>query len=169
MAVNAYLYIDGVEGPSTSKPNHIDVVSFTWGVSQTATYGAGQSGKEAKAGRADFSNLTVMKVLDKTSPLLCDHCASGDILKEVYIVYDKPVADGQDDYFRIYLKDALITSVHLSGSNENPSEAVSFAFQAVEVAYRPEADDGSLDAALRKGYDLASLKPDFAADTSLGG
>src|ERR1044072_6611217 len=107
MAVNAYLFIDGIEGPSTSKPNHIDVLSFSWGVSQTAVYGAGASGKEAKAGRADFSNLTIMNVLDKTTPLLCDHGASGDMLIEVSILYDKPVGDKQQDYFRVYLKDAL--------------------------------------------------------------
>jgi len=168
MAVNAYLYIDGVEGPSTSKPDHIDVLSFSWGVSQTSTYGPGQSGKEAKAGRADFSTLTILKVLDKTTPFLCDHCASGDILDQVYLVYDKPVGDKQDDYFRVYLKDALITSVQLSGSNENPTETVSFAFQAVEVAYRPEKDDGELDGAIRKGYDLSTLTPDFAASEALG-
>ena len=168
MAVNAYLYIDGVEGPSTSKARCIDILSFSWGVSQTSTYGAGASGKEAKAGRADFSNLIINKVLDKTTALLADHCASGDILKEVYILYDKPVGTDQQDYFRIYLKDALITSVQLSGSNENPSESVSFAFQGVEVAYRPEKDDGTLDAAIRKGYDLETLKSDYAAPSNLG-
>lgn len=168
MAVNAYLYVDGVEGPSTSKPNCIDILSFSWGVSQTSVYGTGASGKEAKAGRADFSNLTVMKVLDKTSPLLADHCASGNILKEVYMIYDKPVGDKQEDYFRIYLKDALITSLQLSGSSENPTESVSFAFQAVEIAYKPEKDDGTLDAAIPKGYDLESLKADFAAPKALG-
>ena len=167
MAVNAYLYVDGVEGPSTSRTGCIDVLSFSWGVSQTSTYGAGASGKEAKAGRADFSNLTIMKVLDKTTPLLCDHCATGNILSKVYILYDKPVGDKQQAYFRIWIKDALITSVQLSGSNENPSESVSFAFQGVEVAYAPEKDDGSLDAAIRKGYDLEKLTADFAADDGL--
>ena len=167
MAVNAYLFVEGVDGPSTSKPNHIDVLSFSWGVSQTSTYGAGASGKEAKAGRANFTDLSIMKVLDKTSALLADHCASGDILKEVYILYDKPVGDKQQDYFRIYCKDALITSVQLSGSNENPTESVSFAFQGVEVAYRPEKDDGTLDAAIRKGYDLETLKSDYAAPSNL--
>src|SRR5256714_705210 len=167
MAVNAYLYIDGVEGPSTSKAKCIDIISFSWGVSQTSVYGAGASGKEAKAGRADFSNLTIMKVLDKTSALLCDHCASGDVLKEVYILYDKPVGDKQQDYFRIYLKDALITSVQMSGSSENPTESVSFAFQGVEVAYRPAKDDGTLDAAIRKGYDLETLKSDYAAPSNI--
>jgi type VI secretion system secreted protein Hcp len=163
MAVNAYLFVDGVNGPSTSKPGLIDIISFSWGVAQTSTYGAGASGKEAKAGRADFHNLTIMKVLDATTPLLADHCASGDILKDVYILYDKPVGDAQQDYFRLYLKDALITGVHLSGSNENPSESVSFAYQGIEYGYKPEKDDGSLDAAIRKGFDLTTLKPDFAA------
>lgn len=164
MAVNAYLYVDGIEGPSTSRTNHIDVLSFSWGVSNTAVYGAGASGKEAKAGRADFTNLTIMKVLDKTTPLLCDHAASGNILSKVYILYDKPVGDKQQDYFRIWLKDALITSVQLSGSNENPTESVSFAFQATEVAYKPEKDDGSLDAAVSKGYNLETLTADYAAE-----
>lgn len=167
MAVNAYLFIDGVDGPSTSRTNHIDILSFSWGVSNTSTYGAGASGQEAKAGRADFSNLSIMKVLDKTSPLLADHCASGNILSKVYILYDKPVGDKQQAYYRIWIKDALITSVQDSGSNENPSESISFAYQAVEVAYAPEKDDGSLDAAIRKGYNLETLTPDFAADDPL--
>ena len=171
MAVNAYLYIDGIKGPSTSKTDHIDILSFSWGVSQTATYGTGASGHEAKAGRADFSNLSIMKVLDKTSPLLCDACATGHIFDKAYMLYSKPVGEGtsakQQAYFRIWLKDALITSVQLSGSNENPSESVSFAFQAVEIAYAPEKEDGSLDAAIRKGYDLELLKANFAASAAL--
>ena len=167
MAVNAYLYIDGITGPSTSKTGFIDILSFSWGVSQTTTYGAGASGKEAKAGRADFSNLSIMKVLDKTSPLLADHCWSGNILDKVYILYDKPVGDSQQDYFRIFLKDALITSIQMSGSSENPSESISFAFQAVEVAYKAEKDDGTLEAALGKGFDLSSLKSDYAAPDAM--
>lgn len=167
MAVNAYLYVDGTTGPSTSKTGFIDILSFSWGASNTTTYGAGASGKEAKAGRADFTDLTIMKVLDATSPLLMNHCASGDILKKVYLLYDKPVGDKQSDYFRIYLEDALVTSVQLSGSSENPTESVSFAFQKVEIAYKPEKDDGSLDAAIRKGFDLSSLKSDYAAPSNL--
>jgi type VI secretion system secreted protein Hcp len=108
-----------------------------------------------------------MKVLDKTTPALCDHCATGNIFPKVYILYDKPVSDKQQAYFRVWLKDALITSVQLSGSNENPTESVSFAFQAVEIGYSPEKDDGSLDAAIRKGYNLETLTADFAADDPL--
>jgi type VI secretion system secreted protein Hcp len=163
MAVNAYLYVDGITGPSTSKTGFIDILSFSIGASNTSTYGAGASGLEAKAGRADLSNLTIMKVLDKTSTTLFNHCCSGDILSKVYIVYDKPVGTAQADYYRVYLQDALITSVQQSGSNENPSESVSFAFQAIEIAYKAEKDDGTLDGAVQAGFNLETLKSDYAA------
>jgi type VI secretion system secreted protein Hcp len=159
MAVNAYLKIDGLDGPSTSRPSHIDILSFSIGASQVATYQAGASGYEAKAGRADLNNLSIMKVTDKTTPLLFDHCVTGNILKKVTLVYDKPIGDKQEDYFKIELDDALITSQQLSGSSENPTESISFAFQKIHVAYAAEKDDGSLDAFLPKGFDLSTLKP----------
>jgi len=157
--VNAYLIIDGVEGPSTSKPKAIDIMSFSFGAEMVATYQAAASGKESRSGRANIQNLTVMKVLDKTSPLLFDHCVTGDILKEVTLTYDKAVKDAQQDYFSVVMTDALITSVSLSGSQENPTETVSFAFQKVKVGYAPEKDDGTLDGMVYKGFDMATLKP----------
>jgi type VI secretion system secreted protein Hcp len=163
MAVNAYLIVDGITGPSTSKTGAIDILSFSIGASNTATYGTGASGMEAKAGRADLQNLTIMKVLDKTSTTLFNHCCSGDILKKVIVLYDKPVGTEQADYYRVYLQDALITSVQHSGSNENPTESVSFAFQAIEIAYKAEKDDGTLDGAIAAGFNLETLKSDYAA------
>jgi len=163
VAVNAYLIVDGITGPSTSKTGAIDILSFSIGASNTSTYGAGASGLEAKAGRADLSNLSIMKVLDKTSTTLFNHCCSGDIPKKVILLYDKPVGTSQEDYYRVYLEDALVTSIQHSGSNENPTESVSFAFQAIEIAYKAEKDDGTLDAAIAKGFNLETLKSDYAA------
>jgi type VI secretion system secreted protein Hcp len=157
MAVNAYLLIEGINGPSTSKTNAIDVLSFSFGASQTAVYGVGASGKEAKAGRADFSNLSIMKVLDKTSPFLFEACVKATVIKKVTLLYDKPVGGAQADYFKITLGDALVTSAQLSGSSENPSESVSFAFQSIEVAYAAEKDDGTLDSFIPKGFSLETL------------
>ena len=34
-----------------------------------------------------------MKVLDKTSPLLFDDCVTGNYLKKVDIIYDKPMGN----------------------------------------------------------------------------
>jgi type VI secretion system secreted protein Hcp len=159
MAVSAYVTIDGREGPSTAHKGSIDVLSFSFGASQTATYGTGASGMEARAGRADVSNLTIMKVTDKLSPNLFDDCVTGNILKTVTIFYDKMLGDDSQDFYKIEMTDAMITSVQTSGSSEVPVESVSFAFQKVKVCYNPEADDGSLAGWVEKGFDMNILKP----------
>lgn len=157
MAVNAHLIIDGVKGPSTSKADAIDVLSFSFGSSNSSVIGSGSSGGETRSGRANVSDLSIMKVMDKTSPLLFDHCVSGDLIKKVEIQYDKPVGDKQDCYFKIVMTNALITSVQLSGSSENPTESVSFAFSTVKVSYNPEKD-GKLTGWIDKGWDVQKLK-----------
>lgn len=158
MAVNAYMIIDGRPGPSTSKKDAIDILSFSFGASQTSVIGVGSSGGEARSGRANLQDISIMKVVDKVSPLLFDDCVTGNYLKKVDIIYDKPMGDSQEDYFKIHLEDALITSVQISGSSENPVESVTFAYSKIKVSYNPE-EDGSLKGFIDKGFDVLKLKP----------
>jgi type VI secretion system secreted protein Hcp len=154
MAVNAYLVIDGLPGPSTSKQNAIDILSFSFGASMTTSEDAGGG---LRAGRADVSHVTVMKLLDKTSPDLFQHCTTGDFLAKVDVIYDKAMGDQQEDYFKLSMQDALITSVQLSGSNENPTESISFAFKKIQVCYNREKD-GKLQGFVQKGFDTEKIK-----------
>jgi type VI secretion system secreted protein Hcp len=158
MAVNAYLLIDGRPGPSTSKENAIDILSFSFGATQQAVIGAGSSGGEARAGRANLHDISIMKVVDKTSPLLFDDCVTGNYLATVDIIYDKPMGDDQEDYYKIHMENALITSIQHSGSSENQVESVSFAYSKVKVSYNPE-EGGSLQGFIDKGFDVLALKP----------
>jgi type VI secretion system Hcp family effector len=158
MAVNAYLIIAGRPGPSTSRTDAIDVLSFSWGGSNSSVIGAGSSGGEFRAGRASLSDLTIMKVTDKTSPLLFDDMATGNVFDKVDLYYDKPMGDKQEDYFKIHLEKVLITSVQLSGSSENPTESVSFAYAKIKVSYNPE-EGGTLKGFIDKGFDVLTLKP----------
>jgi type VI secretion system secreted protein Hcp len=156
MAVNAYLIVDGVPGPSTSLSNAIDILSFSFGASNSAVFGSGASGGESRAGRADLSNVSVMKVLDKTSPQMFANCVTGDYINSVDVQYYKPMGTKQDVYFKIHMEKVVITSVQLSGSNENPTESISFAFAKVKVSYNPEKD-GKLQGFIDKGYDVELL------------
>ncbi|HEY1986670.1 MAG TPA: type VI secretion system tube protein Hcp [Terracidiphilus sp.] len=158
MAVNAYLVIADRPGPSTSKTDAIDILSFSFGASMNHVIGVGSSGGEARAGRASLGDLSIMKVADKVSPLLFDDCVTGNILKKVDVIYDKPMGDNQEDYFKIHLEDALITSFQLSGSAENPVESISFAYAKVKVSYNPE-EAGALKGFIDKGFDALKLKP----------
>jgi len=156
MAVNAYLIVDGVPGPSTSLSNAIDILSFSFGASNSAVFGSGASGGESRAGRADVSNVSIMKVLDKTSPQMFANCVTGDYINSVDVQYYKPMGTKQDVYFKIHMEKVVITSVQLSGSNENPTESISFAFAKVKVSYNPEKD-GKLQGFIDKGYDVEQL------------
>ena len=158
MAVNAYLIIDGRPGPSTSKQNAIDILSFSFGASQTSVIGVGSSGGEARAGRASLHDVTIQKVVDKVSPLLFDDCVTGNYLKKVDIIYDKPMGDAQEEYYKIHMEDALITSIQHSGSAENPVESISFAYSKIKVSYNPE-EEGALKGFIDKGFDVLKLKP----------
>ena len=146
MAVNAYLIVDGRPGPSSRKQNAIDVLSFGFGASQTGS------------GRADINDVMIMKCVDSVSPLLFEDCVTGNFLKSVDIVYTKATGDEQQDFYRIQLEDALITSIQHYGSDENPMESVSFAFSRVKIGYNPEAG-GRLKAFIERGFDLLTLKP----------
>ena len=156
MAVNAYLIIDGRPGGSKSKSNAIDILSFSFAASQPSTIGTGDG--SSRAGRTHISDVTIMKTVDKVSPLLFDDCVTGNILAKVDIVYDKPDGSAQADYYKIHLTDALITSFQHSGSSENPTESISFAFSKVKVSYNPEVD-GKLQGFIDKGFDALQLKP----------
>jgi type VI secretion system secreted protein Hcp len=162
MAVNAYLVIDGLPGPSTSRKDAIDILSFSFGASNTVSISSA-SGAESKSGRANLSDVSIMKVLDKTSPLLFQHCVTGTPFKKATLFYDKPMGDKADskpeDYFKIEMTNVLISSIQLSGSNENPVESLSMAFETVKVGYNPEKPGGkSLAGFIEKGYDLKTLK-----------
>ncbi len=141
-AVNAYLFLDGVDGPSTSRAHAIDVLSFSVGVSNP---------DPAKLQKAACSNLSIMKVLDKTSPVLFQAALAGRPFATAVLAYDKPVGDKQLTYFTLTLENALLTSVQESGSNENPTESVSLKASTMTLSYRPQKDDGSLgDAVVTK-------------------
>ena len=157
MAVNAYLVIDGRPGGSKSKTNAIDILSFSFGASMHVTIGAGDA--QNQAGKANLSEVTIMKSVDKVTPLFFDDCVTGNILKKVDIIYDKASGDSQVDYYKISLVDAIISSIQNSGSSENPTESISFAFHKLKLSYAPEKIEGGVDGFIDKGFDVETLKP----------
>src|SRR6202021_1924400 len=89
MAVNAYCVIKGRPGPSTTKKDAIDIISFSFGASQNSVIGAGSSGGEARSGRADVTNVSIMKVTDKLTPTLFEDCVLGTYLDGANTIYNK--------------------------------------------------------------------------------
>jgi type VI secretion system secreted protein Hcp len=56
------------------------------------------------------------------------------------------------------MNDILITSVQPSGSSEHPMESVSMNFSKIILEYKPQKEDGTLDAGLFFKYDVKQNK-----------
>jgi type VI secretion system secreted protein Hcp len=151
MAVDVFLKIGDIKGESKDSKHEgeIDVLSWSWGVSNSANLQGGGGG----AGKANFSDLSFMHALDKASPNLMKACAMGDHYDLATLVSRK-AGKGQQDYLIVKMKEVFITSVQPSGSSEHPMESVSLTFGHVDLEYKPQKADGSVDAGVHFIYDI---------------
>ena len=142
------------ESPDDKHKDEIEVLSFSWGVTSLND----PVGPGSAAGKPAFQNLSITHSIDKASPLLLKACATGMHLKEATITHRK-AGKGQQEYLIIKMNDVLITGVqHGGGGGEGSSETVNLTFAKVDLEYRPQKADGSLDAGLHFKYDLKTNK-----------
>jgi type VI secretion system secreted protein Hcp len=156
MASDIFAKIGDIKGESrdAKHKDEIEVLSFSWGVTNTGVMGSGGAG----AGKATFQDLSIVHNIDKASPRLMLACATGTHLKEATITHRK-AGKGQLEYLIVKLNDVIITGVtHGGASGQTGSETVSFAFAKVDLEYKPQKADGSLDAGIHFKYDLKTNK-----------
>lgn len=85
-------------------------------------------------------------------------CASGTHIKDAIITHRK-AGKGQQEYLIVKLHDVIVTSVMHGGSTGQPiSENVTLAFAKVDLQYKPQKADGSLDAGIDFKFDIKSNK-----------
>src|ERR1700704_5685866 len=76
MAVDIFLDIEGIKGESKDSKHKdtIDVLSWSWGMSQSGT---AHMGGGAGAGKVSVQDINFTHYLDKSSPTLMLHCCNG--------------------------------------------------------------------------------------------
>jgi type VI secretion system secreted protein Hcp len=135
--------------------DEIEIMSWSWGVSNTGLRPAGGGGG---AGKATFHDLSFTHKIDKASPVLMQACATGVHLKDATITHRK-AGKGQHEFLVIKMNDVIITSVNDSDSNDSGTlENVTLNFAKIDVEYKPQKADGSLDAGVHFKYDLKAQK-----------
>jgi len=157
MAADIFAKIGDIKGESTDDKHkdEIEVLSFSWGVTNSGTIKTGGGGG---AGKATFQDLAFVHTIDKASPILFRTCATGQHIKEATITQRK-AGKGQQEFLVIKMNDVIITGVTLSDSGSGgTSENVSLAFAKVEYEVKPQKADGSLDAGILFKYDLKANK-----------
>jgi type VI secretion system secreted protein Hcp len=160
MAIDIFAKIGDIKGESidSKHKDEIEVLSFSWGVSNPASHSSGGGGAGAGAGKATFQDLSIVHKIDKATPSLLKACATGEHLKEATITHRK-AGKGQQEFLVVKLNDVLVTGVAHAGDVSGPaSETVTLAFAKVDFEYRPLKADESLDAGIHFKYDLKANK-----------
>lgn len=158
MATSIFARIGTIKGESrdAKHKDEIEVLSWAWGLSQTGTAGHGGGGGAAKA---SFHDFTFTHHVDKASPLLMKACATGTHIKDATITVRK-AGKGQQEYLVITMTDVLVSSVSTSVSAEGDAtmESVGLAFAKVDLEYKPQKADGSVEPGVHFTYDLKANK-----------
>jgi type VI secretion system secreted protein Hcp len=156
MAADIFAKIGDIKGESrdSKHKDEVEVLSWSWGVSQSGTLQSGGG-----AGKANFNDFNFTHNVDKATPVLLKACATGEHIKEATITVRK-AGKGQQEFLIIKMSDILITSVHPSGSGDAAAfaESVAMQFAKVDLEYKPRKADGSLDAGLHFKYDIKGNK-----------
>jgi type VI secretion system secreted protein Hcp len=158
MAVDYFLKIDGIPGESQDDKHkgEIDVASWSWGESQTGTMSAGGGGG---AGKVDMQDFHFVMTVNKATPKLILACAGGDHIKKAILTCRKAGKTQQE--FLIYTFSDLLVSSYQTGGGKGeviPHEQVSLNYTKMEIEYKAQKPDGSLDGGIKAGWDLKGNK-----------
>jgi type VI secretion system secreted protein Hcp len=157
--MDVFLKLDDIKGESADE-NHkgeLDVLTWTFGVSQS---GGAHIGSGSGSGKAQVSDLTITKPTCRASPILFSKCTTGAAIGTGLLTVRK--AGGKPlEYVKITMNNVSITS-HIMGGDgggDMLTETVSLHFGSVSFEYVPQKADGSGDASIVKGYDITRNKP----------
>ena len=154
MAIDTHIKFDGVEGESAHKDHkgEIEVLSWSWGVSNMSSSALGGSG--SGKGKASGQDLHFMHFYDKASPVLAKKCAQGVHFKEVVITSRKS-GEGQKDFLKVTMKEVFISSLNVSASSGGDmAEQISMSYGSVDFAYKAQDEKGGLGGEVKFGWNL---------------
>jgi type VI secretion system secreted protein Hcp len=155
MAVDMFIKIGDLKGESVDDKHkeEIDVLAWSWGMSQSDTphLDAGSA-----PGKVNVQDISFTKYVDKSSPNLMQYCCNGKHFAEALLTVRK-AGETPLEYLKLTLKDLMITAVSTGGSGgeDRLTENVTLNFSQFKVEYTPQKKDGTGDAAVTIGWDVA--------------
>jgi type VI secretion system secreted protein Hcp len=145
MAVDMFIKIGDLKGESRDKTHkdEIDVLAWSWGMSQSGTTHTGGGGG---AGKVNVQDISFTKYVDKSSAPLMMACCNGKHFTDATLVVRK-AGETPLEYIVIKLTEVIVTSVTTGGSGgeDRLTENVTLNFAKFEYAYQPQKADGAKD------------------------
>jgi type VI secretion system secreted protein Hcp len=156
-----FLSLDTVPGDSIEHTDYTDILSFEWGMSQSAVASAPRG---IGSGRAEVLELSLTHMQDIASPYLMYRCARGDRLMDATLEL-WTIAETPQKFYELRLDDVIISRVGISSSSElnemplsRPYEEFGLTFARVTWTYWPQNEDGSMGSPKSAMFDIEANK-----------
>jgi type VI secretion system secreted protein Hcp len=158
MAVDSFLELGDIKGESRDSEfaDLIDVLAWSFGMSQSGTMHLGSGGG---GGKAHVNDLSITKWVDKASPNLMQACCAGSHFPTATLTCRKAGGDAPVPYVKMEMEEVLVTSIATGGSGgeDRFTENVTLNFAKFKVTYTPQKADGTPDAAIGPvGWDISA-------------
>jgi type VI secretion system secreted protein Hcp len=158
MAVDMFLKLDPIKGEATDAKHkeEIDILSWSWGLSQT---GAAHSGTGGGAGKVSVQDLHFTHYIDKATTYLIKACTKGEHIDKGVLVVRKAGGTALE-YIKITLEEILVSSVSTGGTHgdERLTENVSLNFKKYKYEYTGQTDKGGAGATAEFKWDIPANK-----------
>jgi len=155
MAMDMFIQIGALKGESKDSVHKgkTDVLAWSWGMSNSGTAHVGGG---AGAGKVSVQDLSFTHYIDKTSVDLMLAACNGKHFPDALLIVRK-AGEKPLEYLKIKMTDVMISSVSTGGSGgeDRLTENVTLNFSKVNVIYKPQKADGSGDADMTMGWDIA--------------
>lgn len=132
----AYIKFDGIDGEALDKGHDkwSDLASYEQVFHKPGT---GATGAARRRGTVLVDDMKCSKLLDKSSPKIAEAVCKGKIFPKVEIhATVSTVGDGRVTYFAYELKNVMVTSYTVNGSDQGkPSEDFELNYEEISVKY----------------------------------
>lgn len=161
MAVDMFLKIEGedVKGESRDSVHteEIDVLAWSWGMTQSGSFHVGGGGG---SGKVNVQDISITKYIDASSPNLLKACASGQHFDKATLTVRKAGGE-QLEYLVLEMDKVLVSSVSTGGSGgeDRLTENVTLNFAKFKTAYTPQSDKGAEEGAIEFAWDIEANVP----------
>jgi type VI secretion system secreted protein Hcp len=154
-----FIKIGDIKGESKdgTHKESIDILAWSWGLSQSGTFSQGGGGG---AGKVNVQDISLTKYVDSSSTALMLAACKGTHIKQATLTVRK-AGDKPLEYIKITLDSVLVSSLSTGGSGgeDRLTENVSLNFAKFKVEYTTQADTGGKGVTSTAAWDITANKP----------
>jgi type VI secretion system secreted protein Hcp len=155
MAVDMFIKIGDVKGEAKDKTHkeEIDVMAFSWGVSNS---GSAHTGGGVGSGKANVQDLSLTKYIDKSSCDLMLACCTGKHYDTATLVVRK-AGTTPLEYLKLTMSQVMVTAYSTGGSGgeDRLTENLTLNFAKFKVDYKEQTEKGTVGATPSMTYNIA--------------